>query len=255
MNATMFRKARVIFVITSFIAAVGLMTGPQAHGQVIINDNFESYTTDASLTAVWPRVIGTSGDIFLIYDPTNSNQCIYETTTAGRLRQVITGRTPTDSAPLSFSFDLYDLNGGTTSGRVYSEIRNSAAATGLFAAGIYNAVNIGTYDLTRFQARNLDGGGWIQLSTKRSAGWHNFRFVIWGSTADLYVDNVLDPAFTHLSWSGNISYDWVHVGSGLTSSVGALFDNVNLTVVPEPGFIGFGMLGFAALLTSRKLRR
>src|SRR4051812_16407360 len=108
--------------VLSALAIAGAIQAVSTQAQVIVNDHFTSYTDDASLTASWPRVTGTSTTISLTPDPdpgATHGQGINQTTAAGRLRQTFTGVTPTDLAPLVFSFSFYDSNGGTTSGRQY----------------------------------------------------------------------------------------------------------------------------------------
>jgi len=256
MNARIVRISSHPLLTTLLAAAVGVAVVQSASSQTLLNDDFESYADDASLLSFWSRVSGTSASIFLTPDPLNAeNQVIEQTTAAGRLRNIITGTVATDANPLVFSFDFYDATSGTANGRNYAEIRNSAVAAGLFAAGLYNSVNTGVLDTTKYQARNVDNGGWIQLDAPRSVGWHNFRFEILGNTVDLYVDNVLDPQFTDRSYAGNVTYDWVHVGSALTGNSMGYFDNVSVAVVPEPSAIALGLLGLGTLLGSAWLRR
>jgi hypothetical protein len=236
------------------LASVALV---QSASAAIFADNFNSYANDTDLLAVWSRVTGTVGSIYLSPDPATGGtfgQGIQNTTATGRLRHVLdTPVTPTDSNPISLSFDLYDSNGGATSGRGYVELRNSAAVTGLFAAGVYNSVNTGTLDTTKYQARNLDSGGWIQLEAARSVGWHHFEFVIKGTTADLYVDGLLDPNFTGRTYSGGVAYDWVHVGSALTSLMTTInYDNVSLSVVPEPSVATLALVGIGLAVWRRR---
>ena len=230
--------------------------------QVLINDNFSSYANDAALTAVWPRVSGDVTSIYLQADPDPSGtrgqgiQQVNVGANVGRLRQTFAATTPTDSAPLVFRFDFYDANGGSTSGRDYVELRNSASATGLFAGGLNNSVNTGTYAQGQYQARDLDSGGWVQLDTVRSVGWHTFEFTIKSTTVDLRIDGVLDPQFTGRAWSGGVAYDWYHIGSALTSNTSADYDNAYLAVVavPEPSsvaLLALGALGCAWLVRRR----
>jgi hypothetical protein len=249
-------KALSLGIRTTLIAVVAsILSVPSAFSTTIFYDNFDGYPDDASLTAVWTRVSGTSSSIFLAPSPSDaSDQTVTQTSAAGRLRLVIPGGiVPTATEPvINFSFDLYDTTGGTNSGRVYGEIRNSASASGLLAAGLYNVATIGIFDQSRYQARTIDGGGWIQLAALRTVGWHNFRFEIIGNRASLYVDNLLEPNFTNVA-AGSATYDWVHIGSGLTGLTSAFFDNLNvaITPIPEPEayamlLAGFGLLGFAA---------
>lgn len=244
------------FRATNIIVVAGVLCGPCALSQVIFSDNFQTYTDDASLLSSWSRASGTASSIFLTSDPLNpANQSIQQTTAAGRLRHVIPGTVASDANPLSFSFDFFDSGDGTVNGRIYAEIRNSAAVNGLLAAGVYNSVNVGTLDITRYQARSLDGGGWIQLNAQRSIGWHNFRFEISGTSVDLFVDNVLDPAFTDRLNSANISYDWVHLGSALSGNTLGYFDNVNVSIIPEPSALALGLLGIGAFFARTQRRR
>jgi hypothetical protein len=160
------------------------------------------------------------------------------------------GIVPSAVEPVTLSFDLYDV-GIVTGNRIYAEIRGAASPDGLLAAGIYNAATIGLYDASKYSARTLDGGGWISLQAPRSIGWHNFRFEIFGDSANLYVDGVLDPNFTGRSAGG--THDWVQIGSGLSSATVGYFDNVGIAVaaIPEPEtyamlLAGLGLLGFMA---------
>ncbi|MGI8965356.1 MAG: PEP-CTERM sorting domain-containing protein [Limisphaerales bacterium] len=231
-----------------------------ASAAVIFSDDFRSYADDAALTTVWARVSGTTNTIFLAPDPNvTRGQGIEQTTLAGRLRHVVTATTPTAAVPLKYSFDFFDQGppGTTNGGRVYAELRNSAGAAGLFAGGMYSSVNPGIYDPLKYQARNLDNGGWIQLNTSRTPGWHNFEFNIRATNVDLSIDGVVDPAFSNLSWGGGTAYDWMHLGSGLTGNSGANFDNVVLQTapVPEPSTIAFGLIGGAGLLFGFMRRR
>ena len=249
-------KVKTLLVI-GVLTSMGLAQCALAQTTVIFSDDFNSYANDAALTAVWPRVSGTSANIGLAPDPDISGthaQGIFQTSASnvGRLRHTLSsGVVPTDLAPIVFSFDLYDPNGGTTSGRDYVELRNSAGTGGLFDAGIYNNTS------SSYQARNLDGGGWIILATPRSTGWHTFEFDIRANTVDLRIDGAIDANFSNLSWSGGISYDWINLGSALSSNLTADYDNVYLAVVqvPEPSSAALCLLGGFGLAARVIVRR
>jgi len=224
---------------------------------VIFSDDFNSYANDAALTAVWTRISGTSANIGLAPDPAaggTRGQGIFETASSnvGRLQHVLSsGIVPTDANPIIFSFDLYDPNGGTTSGRDYAELRNSAGTGGLFDAGIYNGTQ------TYYEARNLDGAGWIVLATPRTTGWHTFELDINATTASLEIDGTVDANFNNLTWNGGTSYNWINLGSALSSSLTANFDNVSLDVgpVPEPSTALLSLLGGLCLIARSNRRR
>lgn len=238
-------------------AVLSALSVPNAFSTEVFYDNFDSYANDASLTSVWTRSLGTSANIFLAPDPINpANQTVEQNLTAGRLRHLISGGVvPTAAEPvISFSFDFYDVGG---SGRQFAEFRNSTGLTGLMAAGIYNSVNVGTYDATKYSARNLDGGGWISLDTSRSVGWHNFRFEITPGHAELYVDDVLEPKFGAMSFTGT-SYDYLYIGSGLSSAAAVgFYDNVKVQIlaVPEPSVAMLGLLGLGGMFGLTWLRQ
>jgi hypothetical protein len=243
--------------------AVAVLT-QVANGQVLFSDDFNSYATDAALTAVWTRASGTTANVGLAADPDAGNsrgQGIFQlnpSSNAGQLTKTLgSGVTPTDANPVIFSFDFYDVNGGSTSGRDYVELRNSAGTGGLFDAGLINSVTTGTYVQGQYQARNLDSGAWIQLATPRSAGWHHFEFDIRATTVDLKIDGNVDPNFTNLHWNGGASYNLIKVGSALSSNTGANYDNISLSVatVPEPGALGFASLGCMAWVVTVVRRR
>src|SRR5687768_12656901 len=96
-------------MIKRFLIALAVMPLVQLQAQVIFQDDFEAYGNDAQLTAVWARINGSSADIGLVADPLDaSNQVISSGLAANRLRYVVAGGiTPSDAAPVVFSFDFY----------------------------------------------------------------------------------------------------------------------------------------------------
>lgn len=235
----------------------------------IFSDDFSTYSTDAALLATWTRASGTSVNIGLAVDPDSSGthgQNIFRTPGGSNLGQLTktlsSGLVPTDLNPIVFSFDLYDPNGGTTSGRDYAEIRFSGSTQGLFDAGIYNSVNTGTLAQGKYQARDIDNGLWIQLDTVRTVGWHNFEFTIRATTVDLKIDGTIDPQFNNRAWNGftgTSKFDLIKIGSALSSNLGtANYDNVfvGIAVVPEPSTATLMLLGlgFTGLLIRRRTK-
>lgn len=233
---------------------------PAPSQTTVMSDNFNGYANDAALLGAWTRPTGTSADISLAADPDPANlhgQCIFENTTAARLRYTLSSAVaPSAANSLVLAFDMYDVNGGTTSGRTYIELRNSLTTAGLFDAGIYNVTATGTYAQGAYQARDIDNGGWIQLSTARSVGWHHFELTIKPTTASLTIDGTAVPELTDRTWNGGTSYDWINLGSGISSLTGTYFDNISLTLtpVPEPSVFALGLLGGLGLVVRGILR-
>lgn len=218
------------------------------------NENFNGYSTDGDLTAAWTRASGTTANIGLVADPDPSGthgQSIFQTSASnvGQLtKSFATGITPTDANPVIFSFDFYDVNGGTTTGRNYVELRNASGTGGLFDAGLINSVTTGIYNQSGYQARNIDSGAWIQLAATRSVGWHTFEFDIRATTVDLKIDGVIDANFNNLHWNGGAVYNLIKVGSALSSNTTADYDNISVVVVPEPSIVAFSLLAGFGLL-------
>lgn len=134
----------------------------------------------------------------------------------------------TDAAPLKWSFrfyDPYDPN-DPKSGREYAELRRDNSFV-IFAAGLHNTVNAGTYSLPKYQFRNVGGAGWIQLDAPRSRGWHQFEVIIRHSSLDVYVDGKLDPNGTNLAYAPG-PFDTIHVGSLIQTNTPLCYDNVTL---------------------------
>ncbi len=93
----------------------------------------------------------------------------------------------------------------------------------------------------------------------RSTGWHDAE--ITGEADPLnagkaiyrfYIDGVLGGS---LSGAAAPSYNWLVLGSGLTTASPIAFDNVDVLVVPEPSALAFGFLGAAALLYRGRRRQ
>ena len=237
------------------LAALSAAIFSNANAQVF-SDDFQAYSNDAELQAVWTRTIGTPTSIYLSNNPNNpADNSVGEGVEGGRLTHTL-DPIPTAGNTISFSFDFFDFYGGSHSGRSYGEIRQSGSANGLLAAGIYNAIDTGTYAQNRYQARSLDDGGWIQLDAPRSQGWHNFKFEISGNQVNLFVDGVLDPQFTGRALNSfDYEYDTINLGFGGGGNTPTQFDNIDLAVVPEPGTYAlvFGALTFAGAAVRRRL--
>lgn len=148
---------------------------------------------------------------------------------SGGLRKTqFTPISASDAAPLKWSFRFYDPydSSDPKSGREYAELRRDNSFV-IFAAGLHNTVNSGTYSLPKYQFRNVGGAGWIQLDAPRSRGWHLFEVIIRHSSLDVYVDGKLDPNGTNLAYAPG-PFDTIHLGSLIQTNTPLYYDNVTL---------------------------
>jgi len=223
-------------------------------------DDFDSYADQAAFNAVW------SGNMSL----TNNNwvsapNSIYQGTGAQQSYRFIGTGIPLQQ--LYFGFDFYDERGKASLARTYGMVYSRAGDqwTGtlqqIIAVGKWNAQPTSA---TKYHARIAFGSlNWFVLDQgpDRSVGWHRAE-VIGGvdpddptkAKVDIYIDGILGKTVTGLT---NHTFNWVVMGSNLTSSHGMYFDNVVVRVIPEPVFFQFGsmaVLGALGLKRASALR-
>ncbi len=245
------------------MALLGGAIAVSAHAETIfLNDTFETYNALSELQGfgtaptngewdVWPVAREASMALSTSDPDSTANKSIAMAASAtdadaGNLVHKLFAfdlgavPAPTNEAPLVFSFRFFDhmaTNPETEallSGRIFGVIRPTAA-NNFVAIGLHNSVNVGTFDVTRYQARLLGGGGpnWIQLATERSYGWQEFKAVIHHNSVDIYINGVLDPIGANLPRNPGATIDQINIGGGLSSAAGALFDHVRVAVDPS----------------------
>ena len=138
---------------------------------------------------------------------------------------------------------------------------NSSTQIQRLSLGASSSTGTG-YDATVYQARVVgatDGytsGGWFNLGTSRSVGWHHGRIVVGAALGDgtatvsFYIDDMLSPALTHnstTSWGINV----IELNTNYGSTTG-YFDDISLTLVPEPGTASLLVFGAACWLGWRR---
>jgi hypothetical protein len=179
-------------------------------------------------------------------------------------------------------FAFYDPNGSGASANAYqdfgalayysdapagsdypaSQTLNASATSQRVGVGASNDTN-GTYDPTKYQIQisGLSGGydpgsGWFNTSLTRSIGWHAGRIEIDTVAANgikLYIDNLATPVFTSGLSSGQSSLGFNTVElDGSWGDTRGYFDNVGLSLVPEPTSLAMLAAGGALLLRSRR---
>ncbi|HSW44162.1 MAG TPA: immunoglobulin domain-containing protein [Phycisphaerae bacterium] len=200
--------------------------------QTIIDDTFDSYANQTAFQTAWP-VVGTSLTLSTTLSYSSPKSLHHAAgSTARQNRRTFTETSGTDASPVVLEFRLYD--GGGATGNQWVELRDYSPVTQkqLIQVGLYTGQS-GTYYSCRVAFS--PGTGWVTMNqngaAQRSTGWHLFKVVLKGTTADFYVDGVLAAANrSYASSVGAVSFEDVRVGSGLSStSVSAYYDNVKLT--------------------------
>ena len=215
-----------------------------------LTDNFDSYADQTAFDSVWAN---SGAPMTLVQDQVvSSPNAIYQGTVAQQSRLYLGTEVQVDD--LDFSFKFYDPAGTASLARTYAMVYARAGA-GDWAGGLEQIVALGKYNnvaTTKYSARvAFSGPNWFTLDAgpDRSEGWHDARIVgnlIDPATVqyDFYIDSIL-------SGSGQstvlATFDWVVMGSGLSSSHGMWYDDIVVSV-PEPSTIALSVLGGMGLL-------
>lgn len=248
-----------------FGAAICAVTTSAASAQtVIFSDNFDSYADQAAFNAIWP-VNGTATTMLSTTQSVSPTQSVQGLTTATRVATSFTATTPSATNVVRFSVDFYDSNGTAAAYRQYAELDSTLTPSGngqLLALGLNNNIASNSY---MARVLGVDGGsGTVGAFFKldgvgaptRSTGWHNLAVEIGVNKLDFYVDGVLAKSLTPTSAAFPIrAYDTVKLGSNLSAGQAAYYDNVVVSVVPEPtGILACGAVAFGlgSLLRRRR---
>lgn len=228
------------------VAAVLVVSASSAFAQPMVNtffENFDSYADQAALNAVWtPGTAAMTLDTAQAWSSPNS---IYQGTIAQQSRRYLGVEIP--ASELDFSFRFYD--GGAGLGRTFGMIYARTGA-GDWAGGLEQILAIGKNNgvaTTKYTARVPFGGGpnYISLDSgpDRSVGWHEARVVgdLGGGGAQygFYIDGILGGTVTTTTTP---TFDWIVLGSGLSSSTVMWYDDV-MVMVPEPSIFALSLLG------------
>lgn len=218
---------------------------------VSLFDDFDGYADQAAFNAAW-----TAPSPAMTLDTAqawSSPNSIYQSPMiAQQSRRALGFDAPV--AALDFSFRFYDSVGAAgyarSYGMIYAYEGGDPAGTlqQIIAVGHYGSVTT-----TKYDGRVAFGGAnWFALddpgAPDRSIGWHEARVL--GSLAgelaeyEFYIDGVLSKTATS---TVNDPFNWVVMGSGLTSPYGMWFDDA-MVVIPEPSSVSLLGLGGVALL-------
>jgi hypothetical protein len=242
-----------------------LLCANWANAQVFLNENFDSYADQAAFTTVW-NISGTAADTLNTEQSKSPSQSVKALTTATRSAKSIgeVGFLNASTDIVKFKFDFYDSAGAASAYRQYGEITDGTAPTSsgqLYAMGLNNNI-VSTYYMAR--VLGADGGQGVSAFFKldgtgvptRSTGWHTLEADISDIDVKFYVDGNFSKAINTSAFTDR-SLDVVRLGSNLTSTQVAYFDNVSVerVIVPEPSSVALAVLGGLALAVGTISRR
>jgi hypothetical protein len=255
------------FVVLGIIVCSALVSASSS-AQILLNDNFDSYADQAAFQSAWSVVGATpSGTLSSLQAASPLNSIHYSTNAQRNERSFAESGVATASTIIRFSFDFYDSDAAATPYRQYANLQDGAASSSgqLISMGLNNnqttAANGGNFYMARILGytptdTGATAGSYFKLNADptllRTTGWHNLAVEISDVDFKFYVDGSL--AKTVANALTLRSYDVVRLGSGLTATREANFDNVRVEVitVPEPSALSLAALGLGALLLRRK---
>lgn len=247
-----------------FTAAVLIGSGfGVARAQIILNESFESYTNTAQLGNTW-----TLGDGTLNTGFGNPGQSLlHPGNGAGNTNSFsFSALNPTAGQVIRFSADIYD-DATSANKRVSAGLRGGAASN-IIEIGMYNSPAHYAYrtvlfdsGATNWQAFSglVDDSG-VPIANVPLLGWHRYSAEITPAgvtfSLDLNSDGFINSTAFIPAVATAAGFDIVRLGgpSNLSSpGGGASFDNVSVTVVPEPS--AFLMFAPAVGLLMMRRRR
>lgn len=249
------------------ITAIGclIFTPFLSLGQVLVNDNFDGYSDQAAFLAAWPQVGATvSGTLTSLQSDSAPNSINYATTAQRNERSFAETGVATALNTITFSFDFYDANSAASPYRQYANLQDGASPSSggqLISMGLNNNLTSPADGGNFFMARILgyNANAYFKLNTDplllRTTGWHNLAVTISDQDFKFYVDGSLAETVPQTGLTLR-SYDVVRLGSGLSSTTEAYFDNVLVQVnpVPEPTVAALAGIGICALIGLRRSR-
>ena len=156
------------------------------------------------------------------YDPTGAGDSGYRDNVA--LINYSTVPTTTD----------YPGTGSLNAGAVVYQRATLGAANNLSAG----------YDNTKYQCRNVGStgynGGWNNLSSLRSVGWHHGRMIAGPATNNVatlyfYIDDMVVAGFSQLNTSSR-GFNAIEINSGQSTTLG-FFDDVSFALAVPPNLV------------------
>lgn len=246
--------------------ALALCLAPAlSSAMTIIDEDFESYADTAALGGVWSLGDGTLDTAF-----GNPGQSLFHPGTGGSFSGANTNAItfadvyPGPGQTLILRGDIYD-DGSSENKRTTIGLRTAAGAN-IIEMGMYNSPTHYSVRTVLFGAGS--DGAWVGLpdtplfegAPVAVEGWHTFQAAITDSnvtfTLDLLGDGTIDSTYTaNIFQNGANAFNQLRLGgpSDLSSPGGGVyFDNISLTLVPEPTAAVLAVLGLAGFAARRR---
>jgi hypothetical protein len=264
------RAAAVSAIASLFLAAV-----PSAKGAILLFDDFDGYADQTAFNAAWVNAppSSASGTLSTLQAVSSPNSVNYQTSAQRNERGFAESGTPSAADPITFSFDFYDTNGTLSPYRQYATIQDGTGGSSgqLISMGLNNTMTTlgdgGNFYMARILgydgAPGVTGGGTLNFfklnqgaAPTRSTGWHNLKAIITDTQVTFYVDGILS-ATENTAVAATRSFDLARLGSGVSSTAQAYFDNISIDnnpvpVVPEPASVAVLTIGGLALTRGRR---
>ena len=247
-------------------AALCVLSACVANGATIFSEDFESYADTAALGGVWSLGDGTLDTV-----AGNPGQSLNHPGTAGSFTGGNTNSysfaqvQPGAGEKLIFSADIYD-DGASSNKRTTAGLRLAAGAN-IIEMGMYNSADHYSYRSILFGSGDPS---WVSFSGMVDdagqpmdnlpvAGWHTFTAEIYPFSIefslDLNGDGNINGTATVPVAGGTDGFDIIRLGgpSDLSSAGGGVnFDNISLTMVPEPATASLLGLSLLSLVGVRR---
>jgi hypothetical protein len=235
-----------------------------ANATVFLDEHFDTYADQAAFQAVWaPRGGSTTLSTDQSVSPTKSAEGL---TTATRNLRTFgeVGFLNASTDKVIFRLNFYDSLGTAAAYRQNVELTDGTAPSvsgQIFGLGLNNDV-ASTFYMARIQGG--DGGAGVNAYFKldgtgaptRSTGWHLLEADITDTSVSYYVDTILSKT-VDITAVTDRSLDTIRLGSALTSTQVAYFDDIHVEriAVPEPSAATLSFLGGLGLAIGAISRR
>lgn len=237
---------------------------------VIVSEDFESYADTVALGGTWSLGDGTLDTVSGNPGASMNHPGTGASFSGGNTNSLsFSGIYPGVGETLVFSADIYD-DGSGTNRRNSAGIR-AASGANIIEMGMYNSPAHYSYRTVLFGAGS--DGSWVAfdnllddagqaMTNDPVVGWHRFTAEITNSQVTFSLDlnsdgNINGTAVADIFQNGAFDFDIIRLGgpSDLgSSSGGAKFDNIGLTLepIPEPSATVLGSFGLLGLLVRRR---